>query len=96
MANADAPARLSIAGLGWGFSIALAVLFVLAMLSALFFPMRVAHGWVTLFSDAPLYSSQAWIDGLFWSVVVGWLAALVLGTVYNLTVAWRMHRMMKH
>ena len=45
--------RLSISGLGWGFSATLVVLFILCMLSALFLPTRAAHGWVTLLSDAP-------------------------------------------
>ena len=89
MAYAHAHARLSISGLGWGVSAALVVLFVLCMLSALFLPMRLAHGYVTLFSDASLDSGRMWVDGLVWSVVVGWLIALVLGTVYNWIVARR-------
>ncbi len=89
MADAHAHARLSISGLGWGFSAALVVLFVLCMLSALFLPMRAAHGWIALWSDSPLDSSRIWIDGLIWSIVVGWLTALVLGTVYNWVVARR-------
>ena len=89
MAIAHAHTRLSISGLGWGFSAALVVLFVLCMLAALFMPMRVAHGWVALFSDAPIGSTRVWIDGLIWSVVAGWLIALVFGTVYNLIVARR-------
>ena len=59
MATVHAHARLSISGLGWGVSAALVVLFVLCMLSALFLPMRVAHGYVTLLSDAPLDSPWA-------------------------------------
>jgi len=89
MAIAHAHTRLSITGLGWGASIALIVLFVLCMLSALFMPMRAAHGWVALLSDAPIYSTRVWIDGLVWSLVAGWLIALVFGTVYNLIVARR-------
>jgi len=89
MANAHAHARLSISGLGWGFSAALVVLFVLCMLSTLFLPMRAAHGWIALWSDSPLDSSRIWIDGLIWSIVIGWLTALVLGTVYNWVVARR-------
>jgi hypothetical protein len=89
MATAHAHARLSINGLGWGFSAALVVLFVLCMLAALFVPMRLAHGYVTLFSDAPISSTRIWIEGLIWSVVVGWLIALVLGTVYNWIVGRR-------
>ena len=88
-AHGSAHARLSISGLGWGLSTALAVLFVLCMLAALFLPIRAAHGWVTLFSDAPINSTRLWIDGLVWSVVAGWLIALVFGTVYNWMIARR-------
>jgi hypothetical protein len=89
MAIAHPHARLSISGLGWGFSAALVVLFVLCMLAALFVPMRLAHGWVTLFSDAPISSTRIWVEGLIWSVVIGWLIALVFGTVYNWIIARR-------
>jgi hypothetical protein len=89
IAHAHAHTRLSISGLGWGASAALIVLFVLCMLAVLFMPMRAAHGWVALFSDAPVDSTRVWIDGLIWSLVAGWLIALVFGTVYNLIVARR-------
>jgi len=89
MAIAHAPSRLSISGLGWGFSAALVVLFVLCLLAALFVPMRIAHGWVALFSDAPVGSARLWLEGLFWSIVAGWLIALVFGTVYNWVAARR-------
>jgi hypothetical protein len=89
MAIAPPHARLSISGLGFGFSAALVVLFVLSMLAALFLPMRTAHGFVALFSDVPLGSARLWVEGLIWSVVIGWLIALVFGTVYNWIVARR-------
>jgi len=89
MAIAHAPSRLSISGLGWGVSAALVVLFVLCLLAALFLPMPVAHGWVALFSEAPVGSTRLWVEGLIWSVVAGWLIALVFGTVYNWIVARR-------
>jgi hypothetical protein len=81
--------RLSISGLGWSCSATFVVLFVLCMLAALFMPLRLAHGWIGLWSDAPIDSSRVWIDGLIWSVVVGWLVALVFGTIYNSIVARR-------
>ena len=81
--------RLSISGLGWSCSATFVVLFVLCMLAALFVPLRLAHGWIGLWSDAPIDSSRVWIDGLIWSVVVGWLVALVFGTIYNSIVARR-------
>lgn len=89
MVTAQTHARLSISGLGWGFSAALVALFALCMLAALFLPMRLAHGWVSLFSDAPLDSSRVWVDGLIWSIVIGWLIAIVFGTIYNWIVARR-------
>lgn len=89
MAITHTQSRLSISGLGWGFSAALATLFVLCMLGALFVPIRAAHGYVALFSEADIRSTRIWIDGLVWAVVVGWLIALVLGTVYNWTIARR-------
>jgi len=61
----------------------------LCMLAAMFLPIRAAHGVVTLLSDADLRSSRIWIDGLIWSLVAGWLIALVFGTVYNWIVARR-------
>ena len=63
------------------------MLFVLFMLAALFLPMRAAHGWVALFSDAPVGSTRVWIEGLIWCVAGGWLIALVFGTIYNWIVA---------
>jgi ABC-type sulfate transport system permease component len=89
MAIAHAPTRLSISGLGWGFSAALVVLFLLCLLTALMLPMPIARGWVALFSDAPIGSTRLWVEGLFWSIVAGWLIALVFGTVYNWIVVRR-------
>lgn len=96
MAIAHTHTRLSITGLGWGFAAALVVLFVLCMLSALFLPMRAAHGWVTLLSDAPIGSTRLWVEGLIWSVVAGWLIALVFGTVYNWIIARRAGELIHH
>jgi hypothetical protein len=89
MTTAHAPHRLSISGLGWGFSAALVVLFALCMLAALFVPVRLAHGWVSILSDAPIDSSKVWVEGLIWSVALGWLIAAVFGTIYNWIVGRR-------
>ena len=83
MATTQSHGGLSISGLGWGLSATLVVLFVLCMLVALFVPLRLAHGWVSLLSDAPIDSSRVWIDGLVWSIVLGWLIALIFGAIYN-------------
>ena len=77
MAITRSHGHLSISGLGWSLSATFVALFVLCMLAALFLPLRLAHGWVSLLSDAPIDSSRVWIDGLIWSMVLGWLIATI-------------------
>jgi hypothetical protein len=89
MTTSQSHGRLSITGLGCSLSATLVVLFVLCMLAALFVPVRLAHGWISLLSDAPIDSSRVWIDGFIWSIVLGWLIALIFGTIYNWIVARR-------
>jgi hypothetical protein len=75
---------LNIIALGWGLSAALVVLFVICLAVALVFPdWRASHGWIGLFSVAPMTSARVWIDGIIFSIVFGWVAAIVLGLVYN-------------
>lgn len=75
---------LNIVALGWGISAALIVLFVLCLVVALVLPgWPAAHGWVGLFSVAPLTSVRVWIDGILFSAAFGWLTAVILGLVYN-------------
>ena len=80
--NGSAP--FNIVALGWALSAALVVLFVLCLIVALLFPdLPATHAWVGLFSAAPLDSARVWIDGVVASVVFGWIAAAMLGAVYN-------------
>jgi hypothetical protein len=48
---------------------------------------RASHGWIGLFSVAPMTSVRVWIDGIVFSVVFsvvfGWVGAVVFGLVYN-------------
>jgi hypothetical protein len=75
---------LDIVALGWGLSAALVVLFVICLAVALVLPeWRASHGWIGLFSVAPMTSVRVWIDGIVFSIVFGWVAAIVLGLVYN-------------
>ena len=92
MATVQSHRRVSIGDLGWSFSATLVVLFILCMLAALFLPLRVAYGWVSLLSDAPIHSSRVWVEGLIWSVVLGWLVAIIFGTSYNWLVARRIFK----
>jgi hypothetical protein len=75
---------LDIAALGWGLSAAPVVLFVICLAVALVFPnWRASHGWIGLFSVAPMTSVRVWIDGIVFSIVFGWVTGVVFGLVYN-------------
>jgi hypothetical protein len=55
----------NIVALGWGLSAALVVLFVVCLVVALVFPdWQASHGWIGLFSVAPMTSVRVWIDGI--------------------------------
>jgi hypothetical protein len=63
---------LNIVALGWSLSAALVVLFVICLAVALVFPdWRASHGWIGLFSVAPMTSVRVWIDGIVFSIVFG-------------------------
>ena len=52
--------------------------------AALAFPeWPASHAWIGLFSVAPVNSMRVWIDGLVFSMVFGWLIAIVLALTYN-------------
>jgi hypothetical protein len=44
---------------------------------------RASHEWIGLFSVAPMTSVRVWIDGIIFSIVFGWVTAVVFGLVYN-------------
>lgn len=71
--------------LGWALSATLVVLFVICLVAALVLPDNwpATHRWVELFSLAPLRSLRVWIDGIVFSIIFGWISAVVLSLVYN-------------
>jgi hypothetical protein len=75
---------LNTMALGWALSATLVVLFVICVVAALVLPdWPASHRWVELFSLAPLKSLRVWIDGVVFSIVFGWISAVVLRLVYN-------------
>jgi hypothetical protein len=75
---------LNIVALGWALSAALVALFVICLVVALVLPdWPASHGWIGLFSVAPMTSVRVWIDGIVFSIVFGWASAIVFGLVYN-------------
>jgi hypothetical protein len=76
--------RLNVPALGWGLSAALVALFVICLVVALVLPAWPAsHAWIGLFSVAPLTSIRVWVNGIVFSLVFGWIIAVVFGSVYN-------------
>jgi len=76
--------HLDVMALGWALSAALVVLFVICLVVALVLPdWRASHAWIGLYSAAPLTSLRVWVDGIVFSLVFGWVTALVFGSVYN-------------
>jgi len=78
-------ARLNLTAFGMAASAALVVLFVVCWLVAALLPglVTASHGWITLFTTAPVASGGALVQGVIWSIVFGWIIALVMVPVYN-------------
>jgi hypothetical protein len=79
--------RVNIVALGWSLCTTLVVLFVVCLVVALIVPdWRLSHGWIGLFSAAPMTSFRVWVDGIVFSLLFGWGTAIVFGWVYNRVV----------
>ncbi len=80
--------RIHIVALDWGLAGALVVLYVLCALVQMVVPgLPLAHGWLGLFSTATAGSARSWVEGIAGSLAFGWIAAAVLGTIYNRVAA---------
>lgn len=75
-------AELKLAPFAWGLSAALVVLYILCWLAVLVAP-DLAHGWLGLFSTEPGGSVTGLIIGVVVSLIMGWVAAAILVSVYN-------------
>ena len=79
---------LSILGLATAGGVALILLFVLCALAGLFFPnLQVTHAWVALFTLAPVTSPQAWLEGTFFSLVLGIVTGSIVAAAHNAVAA---------
>jgi hypothetical protein len=77
-------APINVFALGVATSVTLVVLFALCWIVALALPsLGLSHGWINLYTTAPVSSVRALIEGIVWSVVFGWIIAAVLGATYN-------------
>jgi hypothetical protein len=76
---------INLGAFGVAGSAALVVLFVLCWIIAALLPglEGASHGWITLFTKAPVSSFRALIEGAIWSIVFGWIIAIVMVPIYN-------------
>jgi hypothetical protein len=75
-------AELKLAPFAWGLSAALVVLYILCWI-AVFVAPDLAHGWLALFSTESPGSVSGLAIGVVVSIIMGWVAAAVLVSVYN-------------
>jgi hypothetical protein len=77
-------APIKVVAFGVATSAALIVVYVLCWLVAVILPdAPLSHGWINLFTTATVNSVRALIEGVIWSIVFGWVIALVQGSIYN-------------
>lgn len=70
--------------LGWGLTVTFVILFIICFLAASLFPnASLAHNWLGLFSTKPIGSAGQLVEGVVWSAVFAWIAAVIFGLVYN-------------
>jgi hypothetical protein len=73
-----------IPALGWALTATLILLYVLCFLAAVLFPnAALAHGWLALYSTAPVGSVRNVVEATIANVGVAWVAAITFGVVYN-------------
>jgi branched-subunit amino acid transport protein AzlD len=73
---------LSVRRMGVAGSATLGALFVMCWLGAQV-GLPVAHGWVKLFTFAPVESLHALTQGMGWSIVIGGIVGAVAAFFYN-------------
>lgn len=75
---------IDIKALGWALSAALVVLFVSCAVIGMIFPSApLAHGWLALFTLAPMGSVRSFVEGIIYSLGFAWVISLIVGWVYN-------------
>ncbi len=75
---------LSLLGTTIAMSLAFMALFAVCAIGQLIAPgVQATHAWVGLFTLAPVTSPQAWLEGLFFSLVFGIVTGSILAGVHN-------------
>ena len=77
--------KLSPVAAAAGLSSALLVLFVGCAILQMIAPgLQLSHGWIGLFTSAPLASMQAWVEGIVGSIAFGIVGGATFAYAYNM------------
>ena len=75
---------VNLVAMGMALSATLVVIYVGCAVFAVALPKApLAHGWLQLFSTAPVGSLESLLTGVVGSVVFGWISAVIFTPVYN-------------
>lgn len=76
--------KLGVLATGIALAVTLVVMFVLCALVEIVKPdTQASHMWIALFTTAPVSAAAAWVEGIIWSVVLGFAAGAVFAGTYN-------------
>jgi hypothetical protein len=79
---------LSLLGTTIALSLVWMALFAICALAQLIAPgLQATHAWVGLFTLSPVSSPQAWLEGLFFSLVFGIITGSIFASVHNAVAA---------
>lgn len=69
---------------GFALGLTLVVIFALCAAAELVGPTaKLSHGWINLFTRAPVGSAREWIEGVVGSLVLGGVGGAVFAVIYN-------------
>lgn len=82
--------RIDLWAFGWALAVTLVMMFLICVAVALLYPaLDFSHAWIGLFTTAPAGSVRSFLEGIGWSIVFAWVAALIFSPVYNCVAASR-------
>jgi hypothetical protein len=88
MINMERYRTLSVLGATIALSLTMVVLFAICgLVELLGGSLQVSHAWVNLFTAAPIGSSQAWLEGPFFSLAFGIVTGSIFASLHNAVAA---------
>lgn len=84
MTESTSPRDLSPLTVAAALSITLLALFLFCVILRMVAPgLQVSHGWIAIFTTAPVTSMQAWVEGVLFSIFFGTVGGVTFALTYN-------------